>query len=187
MRRRLAYWLTGWLTDWSPEVTIKLTYRCILDWFAGASIPLRPGCISPCFRFPPCFRKILRFFGKFLTFDLFPKKFPIFIRQNFWWPFFSHPPQILNFPPILPVLVHFPPDWQKFLFPPYFHKFPPCFRKIHQLFTYFACISPLLSPWCIYASPNARTGRPCSKGNVEKIEVRSITMSLKKNGLNREW
>jgi len=26
--------------------------------------------------------------------------------------------------------------------------------------TYFTCISPLLWPWCIYASPNARTGRP---------------------------
>src|SRR6218665_2336308 len=56
--------------------------------------------------------------------------------------FFSHRPQILNFPPILPVLVHFPPDWRKLLFPPCFHKFPPCFRKIHQFFTYFVCIFP---------------------------------------------
>src|SRR6218665_1898310 len=39
--------------------------------------------------------------------------------------FFSHRPQILNFPHIFAVSVHFPPVSRKLLFPPYFDKFPP--------------------------------------------------------------
>ena len=54
--------------------------------------------------------------------------------------FFSHRPHILEFSPIFPVSVHFPPVSRKLLFSPYFGKFPPCFRKIHLLFTYFMCI-----------------------------------------------
>ena len=107
----------------------------------GASIPLWDhDAFSPSVSdFPHCFRKNFRFFGKFIKFDLFPKKFPIFIRQNFWWPFFSHRPQILNSPPILPVLVHFLSDWRKLLFPPYFHKFPPLFSENSPAF-YILCV-----------------------------------------------
>ena len=36
-----------------------------------------------------------------------------------------------------------------------------------MLYVYF--VSPLLWPWCIYASPNARTGRPCQQ--VKHIEA----------------
>ncbi len=81
--------------------------------------------------FHPYFRKILRLCGKFTKFYLFPKKFPIFIRQNFWWP----------------ALTNFPPVFGKFI------------SVLHALRVIFF---PLLWPWCIYASPNARTGRPWS-------------------------
>src|SRR6218665_4142843 len=54
--------------------------------------------------------------------------------------FFSHRPQISNFPPIFAVSIHFPSVSRKLFFPPYFYKFPPCFRQIHLLFTYFTCI-----------------------------------------------
>src|SRR6218665_252193 len=64
----------------------------------------------------------------------FPEKF-----------FHFHPPKFLmtfsNFPPILPVSVHFSPVSRKLLFPPFFEQFPPVFQKIHLLFTYFMCIS----------------------------------------------
>src|SRR6218665_3214901 len=56
--------------------------------------------------------------------------------------FFSHRPQISNFPPIFAVSIHFPPVSQKLFVPPTFTHFPPCFRQIHLLFTYFTCIFP---------------------------------------------
>src|SRR6218665_3251721 len=66
--------------------------------------------------------------------------------------FFSHRPQISNFPPYFRCFSTFSPVSWKLFFPPTLTNFPPCFRQIHLLFTYFTCI---------YASPNARTGRPC--------------------------
>src|SRR6218665_1491124 len=54
--------------------------------------------------------------------------------------FFSHRPQISNFPPIFPVSVHFPLFREHYCFPPILPN-PPCFRKTHLLFTYFVCIS----------------------------------------------
>ena len=118
-----------------------------------------------------------------------------FNAENFWWLFLviDHKFRI---PPILPVLVHFPPDSRKLLFLPYFSTFPPCFRKIHQLFTYFMCISPLLWPWCIYASPNARTGRPWVQGvwktipiwgaNISKARASGYSSPHAPNNLGRE-
>ena len=82
----------------------------------------------------PLFSKIFWLSGKFQKFDLFPKKFPLFIRQNFWRPFFSHRPQISDFSPIFPVLVHFPPDSQKLIIFPYFSKFPPLLSKNFSIF-----------------------------------------------------
>ena len=74
--------------------------------------------------------------------------------------FFSRRPQILNFP-LFFLFQYIFPCFVKIIFPLLF-KISPCFRKIHLLFKYFMCISfpPLLWPWCIYASPNARTGCP---------------------------
>ena len=78
----------------------------------------------------------------FHNLTLFPKHFSIFIRQNFWWPFFlfSRPLQILN-SPIFAVSAHFfPPIPDKLLFPSCFCK-SPRFRKIYLFFTYFVCVS----------------------------------------------
>ena len=91
------------------------------------------------FQISPYFRK----FSDCRKFYLFPKSFSIFIRQNFWWPFFLFLVIDHNFriPPIFPVSVHFPPVSRKLLFPPALKNFPLCFRKIHLLFRYFMCIS----------------------------------------------
>ena len=102
----------------------------------GASIPLWDhDAFSPCFRFSPYFRKIFRLWGKFLKFDLFRKNFLIF---------FSHRPQIFNFPPIFAVSVHFPPVSRKLLFPPYFDKFFPLFYRNSPAFylLYVCFVSP---------------------------------------------
>src|SRR6218665_2267589 len=73
----------------------------------------------------------------------FPDRVSYFHPQKFLTTFFfSHRPQISDFPPILPVLEHFPPDLRKFIISPLFSKIPPCFPKIQQLFTYFTCIFP---------------------------------------------
>src|SRR6218665_3403778 len=101
------------------------------ELYAGASIP--PEAMThfpPEFQiFPPVFEI---FFDSVENFQSFT-----FSRQNFRFSsakisddlFFSHRPKISNFPPILALLVHFPPDSRKLLFPPYFSKFPPLFSK----------------------------------------------------------
>src|SRR6218665_2693012 len=71
----------------------------------------------------------------------FPEKFLDFHPQKFLMTFFSHRPQISNFPLIFPVSVHFPPVSRKLLLSPLLLKISPCFRKIPLLFTYFLCIS----------------------------------------------
>ena len=133
-----------------------LAFLCVclttLQW--GASIPPEAMMHFPlCFRFSPCFQKIFLTLRKILNFTLFP----IFIRQNFWWLFLVIDTTNFEFS------VPFPPCFAKtFYFPPTFTNFPPVFDKFtcfYMLCVYF--VSPLLWPWCIYASHNARTGRPC--------------------------
>src|SRR6218665_281501 len=86
---------------------------------------------SPCFRFPPYFRKNSDC-GKFSNFYLLLKNFSIFIRPKFLMTFFSHRPQISN-SPYFPCFSTFPPCFAKIIISPYFEKCPPCFRKIHLL------------------------------------------------------
>jgi len=127
----------------------------------GAFIPLRPWCISLCFRFPPIFEKISDSEGNFHNFT-FSRKISWFssaelsddlflvIDHKFWIsPYF---PCFSTFPLLFP---------ENYYFPPYFDKLPPvldkftCFLHTLRVFRF-----PLLWPWYIYASPNARTGRP---------------------------
>src|SRR6218665_2490655 len=83
------------------------------------------------FQISPYFRKIFRFRGKFAKFFLFPEKFFDFHPPKFLMTFFSHPPEILKFPSVFLVSVHFPPVFQQLLFSPLtFKNFPRCFRKI---------------------------------------------------------
>ena len=90
---------------------------------------------------------------------------------------FSHRPQIFNFPPIFAVSVHFPLFrenyyfpllWQ--IFPSVLHKFT-CFLLTLRVFRF-----PRLLPWCIYALPNARTGRLCTGPRVIKFEYKEFTV-----------
>jgi len=90
------------------------------------------------------------FRGVHPIFDLFRKQFSIFIRKNFWPPFFSHWPQIWN-PPIFAVSIHFLSHFGKFFFPPTFPNFPPDFVKFTCLLHTFCVFRfPLLWPWCIH-------------------------------------
>ena len=85
----------------------------------------------------------------------FLKNFSIFIRQISDDLFLSHQPQISN-SPIFAISIRFPPIKKTLL------KMSPCFRQIY-VFLHTLCVFRflLLLPWCIYASHNARTGRPC--------------------------
>ena len=78
--------------------------------------------------------------------------------------FFSHRPQISNFPPIFALSVHFPPVSRELLFPPYFGNFPPCFTQIHLLFTYFTfpptlTMMHLCITQCTYWTPLGVVGK----------------------------
>jgi len=139
---------------------------CLPLGLSGCLYQGRPSHPETMMHFPPYFRfplfsKNSKILLEILKFYHFPKKFPIFIRQNFWWLFFSHRLQILN-PPYFACFSTFPLDWRKLLFPPYFHKFPPVFGKFTSFLILSVYFPPLLWPWCMYASPNARTGRPWS-------------------------
>ena len=108
----------------------------------GRPSPLRPWCIFPLFQIFPYFRKIFGLWGNFSKFYFYPTNFLIFIRRHFWWPFFSHRPQISNLPPYFPCFNTFPPCFAKIILSsPTLTNFPHCFRQIHLLFTYFTCIS----------------------------------------------
>ena len=133
----------------------------------GRPSPLRPWCIfSPISDFP-YFLKIFGLWGQFSQFYLFPKNFLIFIRWNFWWPFFKSSTTNFEFPPYFPCFSIFPTLFRKNYYSPYFDKFPPVLDKfICFLHTLRVFRVPLLWPWCIYASPNARTGRPCKEGSL---------------------
>ena len=109
---------------------------------------LRRGVHPPWYHdaFPPVLERNFWLCGKFSQFYLFPKNCSIFIRQNFWRPFFllviDHK---FRFPPyfwIFPLFSLFPPVSEKLLFSlPTFTNSPSCFRKIHVFFTCFTCIS----------------------------------------------
>jgi len=120
----------------------------------GVHPPWDHDAFPPCFRFSPIFEKCSDSVKNFQHFT-FSRKISRFssakISHDF---FFSHQPQI-------PISVHFPPCFAKIIIPPALENFPLVlenFTCFSRTFVYF--VSPLLWPWCIYASPNARTGRP---------------------------
>ena len=131
----------------------------------GRPSPLRPWCISPLFQISPIFEKNF----DFLKFYLVPTKFHIFIRQNFWRPFFlSHRPQISNFPPVLPVLLHFPLIRENLLFHPTFQNLPPVFEKFNSFLHTLRVIFPptltmmhLCITQCTYWTPLHRKMLVC--------------------------
>jgi len=97
-------------------------------------------------------RNILRFssakISDVLSFLVIDHKFRISPISEF-------PPPIFLFQCIFPCFA------RKLLFSPYFYKFTPCFRKINLLFNTLCVFRfPSALTMIVYASPNARTGRP---------------------------
>src|SRR6218665_387073 len=113
----------------------------------GASIPPEVTMhLPPLFQIPPIFDEFSDFMENFKNFT-FSRKISDFHPPKFLMIFFwSSTTNYFEFPLYFACFTTFtPPGSRKLLFPPpYFHKFLPCFRKIHQLFTCFVCISPLL-------------------------------------------
>ena len=114
--------------------------------------------ISPLFQISPYFLKISLTPSK--IFKIWP------FQKKILMTFFSHHPQIYKFeifPLYYRIFIPFPPHFGKIFHSPYFAKFPPDFVKF-PCFVHAFCDFPfpLLWPWCIYASHNARTICPCT-------------------------
>src|SRR6218665_2527872 len=103
----------------------------------------------------PLFSKNFKTVKNFLNFT--------FSRQNFRFSsakisddlFFSHPPQISNFPPVFLVSVHLPPVSRKLLFPPTFKNVPSVFEKFTCFLHTFCvfCFSPTLTMMHLCITP----------------------------------
>jgi len=121
----------------SVSITFGFDMTCMCS-SAGVSIPPEAMMHFPRFRFPPCFQTIFWLRGKFPKFYLFLKNFLIFIRQNFWLSFFSHQPQILNFPLIFAVSIHFS-LFREFFLSTLLLQISPWVRKIY-VFLHTLCV-----------------------------------------------
>ena len=96
----------------------------------------------------------------FLNFTFF-QKISSFSSANISDYFFYSSTTNFEFLPYYPCFSTFSPLFLKnYYFPPTLTNFP-LFSKNSPAFCilYVYFVSPLLWPWCIYASPNARTGR----------------------------
>jgi len=82
-----------------------------------------------CFTFPPVFEKNSNS----------EENFPNSIRQYFWWPYFSHQPQISNFLLFSLISIHFPSISRKLFFSLLF-KIPSVLVNL-RIFTHFLFFS----------------------------------------------
>jgi len=124
-------------------LTLVLSYELYISGVFYVSLPfgsqrhpfpLEALMHSLCFRFPPISKKMFRLRGILSKFYLFPINFSIFLRQNFWWPFFGCWVKILSFP-LFSLFQYISPTISgNFLCPLWF-------RKIYIFFTYFMCFS----------------------------------------------
>jgi len=125
----------------------------------GHPSPLRQWCISPLFHISPCFRKNFLILWKiFLILRKRSRFSSAKISDDLFCLVLNH-----KFPPYFRYFNTFPPYFVKIILSSLLSKFPPVFVKF-TCFLHTLCFSfpPLVWPWCIYASHNARTGRPCS-------------------------
>ena len=121
-----------------------------------ASIPLRHRC--PCFR-SPYFRTFFRLNGK--CFDIFKKNVQFSSAKISDDLLFSHWLKCLISPYFRSLNSSVPLFQQNYYFP-YYSKFTPDFVKFTCFYIHYVLfVPPLVWPWCIYASHNACTGRPC--------------------------
>ena len=116
--------------------------------------PLWGNDAFPLFQISPIFPKKCSDSENFSQFYLSSKNFSIFIRQNFWLPFFSHRPQISNFHSYFPCFSTFPPCFAKIIISPLLLQLPRSVFEKFPCFLHTLCVfrPPLLRPWCIYAS-----------------------------------
>src|SRR6218665_619020 len=84
--------------------------------------------------FHPIFENFWDFQENFKNFSFSRKNVPFSSAKISDDLFFSHRPQISDFPPILPVSEHFPSDSRTFLISPLFQKFTPLFSKYSTAF-----------------------------------------------------
>ena len=107
--------------------------------------------------------------------------------------FFSQQSQVSNFPLCFCYFNTVPPLFrQNYSFPlPTFINFSPVFGKF-TCFLHTLCVFrfPLLLPWCIYTSHNARTGRPyrvsASTNNCDNC-LTSLTSLASRRVSPRGW
>ena len=106
--------------------------------------------------------QISPYFRKKFTILPFPKKISIFIAKISDYLFLVIDYTNFEFLPYFCCCSTFPPISGKLLFPPTFANFNPDFVKFTS-FLHTVCVFrfPLVWSWCIYASHNARNGRPC--------------------------
>jgi len=125
-------------------ISYEVTVEVLVSGVRGVHPLWDHDAFPPCFRFTPLFSKNFQTLKKIFTiFTILPKNLFIFIRRNFWWPFFSdRSTKNFEFPPFFLFQNISPLFRENYYFPPIFDKFPPCFTQIHLLFTYFACIFP---------------------------------------------
>jgi len=109
----------------------------IVHNYRGVHLPRGNDAFSPLFQIShPVSERVSDSVENFPNFTFSKNIFSIFIHQNFWWPFFSHQPNIYSFPPTLtnsPLL-------------------SANLRVFYILYMFF--VYPLLLPWSIYASHN---------------------------------
>src|SRR6218665_2139850 len=114
----------------------------------GASIPSEAMMhfLPPCFRFPLFPENVLTPW-KISQMLPFPEIFLDFHPPKFLMTFFSHQPQISNFP-LFSLFQYISPIFrQNYSFPPTFNNFLPVFGKFACFFTYFCVFRfPLLLP-----------------------------------------
>jgi len=102
------------------------------------------------------------------------QKFSVFIRQNFWWPFLVIHSKFRISNPLFSLNSTFPSVSAKLLFP-LLLEISTRFRKNIHVFLHTLCVFRFLLvwPWCIYASHNARTGRPCTRLKFNRHSVQN--------------
>ena len=94
----------------------------IVHNYRGVHLPRGNDAFCPLFQIShPVSERVSDSVENFPNFTFSKNIFSIFIHQNFWWPFFSHQPNIYSFPPTL--------------------TNSPCFRQICVFSTYFICFS----------------------------------------------
>ena len=111
----------------------RVNCSCFVLWSCQGrpSPPEAMMHFPPLFQIPPIFEKVL---------DFSRKNYPFSSAKISDDLFFSHQPQISDFPPILPVLVHFPPDSQKIIISPHLLPISPCSKKFTAF--YILCVFP---------------------------------------------